>query len=50
MKTHASRGACALLLAVLGVSTAWCAPTTFLANDFGAKGDGSLRDSTAADT
>jgi polygalacturonase len=47
MKTRANRGACALLLAVFGVSTAWCGPKTFLANDFGAKGDGSQLDTVA---
>jgi polygalacturonase len=40
MKAYANYGACALLLAILGVSTAWCAPKTFLANKFGAWGDG----------
>jgi hypothetical protein len=50
MKIHINRGACALLLATLSVNTAWCGPKTFWANDFDAKGDGSLRDSTAADT
>jgi polygalacturonase len=47
MKTHAIRCVCALLLATLSVSTAWCAPKTFLANDFGAKGDGSQLDTAA---
>jgi polygalacturonase len=47
MKIHINRGACALLLAALGVSAAWCAPKTFLANDFGAIGDGSQLDTIA---
>jgi polygalacturonase len=47
MKIPANRGACALLLAALSVSTAWCGPKTFLANDFGAKGDGSQLETAA---
>jgi polygalacturonase len=47
MKTYANRGACALLLAALSVSAAWCAPKTFLANDFGAIGDGKQLETAA---
>ena len=47
MNTHANRGACALLLAALGVSAGWCAPRTFLANDFGAIGDGKQLETAA---
>jgi polygalacturonase len=47
MKILANRGAGALLLAALAVSAAWCGPKTFLANDFGAKGDGSSLDTAA---
>ena len=42
MKIYASQGACALLLAVLVMNAAWCESKIFLANDFGAKGDGQL--------
>jgi polygalacturonase len=47
MKTHAIRCVCALLLAAFGVSAAWCAPKTFLANDFGAFGDGKQLETVA---
>jgi polygalacturonase len=47
MKIHINRGACALLLATLSVSAAWCAPKTFLANDFGAIGDGKQLETVA---
>jgi polygalacturonase len=47
MKIHALRGACVLLLAALGTSTAWCGPKTFLANDFGAIGDGKQLETVA---
>ncbi|MGD0680978.1 MAG: glycosyl hydrolase family 28 protein [Terracidiphilus sp.] len=47
MKTHINRGACALLLAALTVSTAWCESKIFLANDFGAKGDGKQLETAA---
>jgi polygalacturonase len=47
MKTYANRGAYALLLAALVVNAAWCESKIFLANDFGAKGDGSQLDTAA---
>jgi polygalacturonase len=47
MNIYANRGACALLLAALSVSAAWCAPKTFLANDFGAIGDGKQLETAA---
>jgi polygalacturonase len=47
MKTHANRGACALLLAALSTGSAWCGPRTFWANDFGAIGDGKQLETVA---
>jgi polygalacturonase len=47
MKIHINRGACALLLAALSADSAWCAPKTFLANDFGAIGDGKQLETVA---
>jgi polygalacturonase len=47
MKLRTTRGACALLLAALCVSTAYGAPKQFLANDFGAKGDGKQLETVA---
>jgi polygalacturonase len=47
MKAHANCGICALLLMALGVSSAGCAHRTFLANDFGAIGDGKQLETAA---
>jgi polygalacturonase len=50
MKSHAIRCVCTLLLAALSTGSALCTPKTFLANNFGAKGDGSHLDTVAIQT